>query len=760
MVFVVETLQRCLPVLLRLAERWALVGGMSQMSIRFHFANRRWVGRVARWGAIVLMAVLALQSVHYLANLNQGQGVKQAAKPTAQHWQRGAKDWATVAIGGGGYVTGIYIHPRQKDLVYMRTDVGGSYRWNSADESWIPLTERFTIDENNYYGTESLALDPNDPNVVYMAAGKYLWEQGRLFKSIDRGNTWIGLDLELPIGGAEEKRWGGERLAVNPFDSQVVLFGSRQKDLWRSSDAGKTWKRVTTLAAEPRKDIGIQAIAFDPQKAGVVYASAYDDAVYQSLDAGLTWRKLKDSPSQAHRLTVASNGVLYATANDNPQVSRYEAGKWRDITPQRFKQGYAGLAVNPKNPDQIWVSLAETPKSKIYQSLNGGATWQEQKRKLNDTVPWWNQPPLFTQPWIAAMEFDPHVSGRVWLTEWTGVWRTDRTTETPVVWTNYAKGHEEVVVGALAAPPQGALLISGLYDVEGFYHGQGLDVFPERKLGMQDAPRGYQFTSGMDYSQQNPQHMVRIGVRSQGDYKFAATSEDGGRTWRQVPSFPKEVRPTRVAMSATDPNWMVITLREAQAIWTKNRGKTWQPVAGLPRVGKEPRYVSPSLAADRGDGKTFYFYENKKFYRSEDGGASFRSVNESLPKANWAVVKASPGIKHEVWIGMDEEGFFHSMDGGKSFVPVKPVERAFLFALGKPPAGSSIPALYLYGKITGKGDGIFRSLDRGKTWLKINDAKTPIGNRPLVMEASQQEYGLVFVGTGGRGVYYRHTGNL
>ncbi|MBW4520382.1 MAG: hypothetical protein KME16_11855 [Scytolyngbya sp. HA4215-MV1] len=760
MISLLELAQRLLPSVLWLAGSWGLVYWVAGIVMRSQLPQGRGIGRLLRWGTIVLVLVLALQQVYKVANSDAGQWVAPAVKPTAQHWRRGAKDWATVAIGGGGYVTGIYLHPHQKDLVYMRTDVGGAYRWNPTDESWIPLTERFTIDQKNYYGTESLALDPNDPDVVYMAAGKYLWEKGRLFKSSDRGNTWTPLDLELPIGGAEEKRWAGERLAVNPFDSQIVLFGSRQKELWRSADAGKTWKSVKSFVAHSRQDIGILAIAFDPKTAGVVYASAYEDAVYQSLDAGVTWHKLKESPSQVHRLTVASNGVLYATASDNPQVSCYSAGKWRDITPQKFKTGYDGLAVNPANPDQIWVSLAETPKSKIYQSLDGGAIWQAQNRKLNDTVPWWNRPPLFTQPWIAAMAFDPQVPERVWLTEWTGVWRTDRASATPVVWTNYAKGHEEVVVGALASPPQGALLISGLYDVEGFYHGQGLDVFPEHKLGLQGAQRGYQLTKGMDYSQQQSQNMVRIGVRSQGDYKFAATSQDGGRSWRQVPTFPKDAEPTRVAMSATEPNRIVVTLRDRQAISTLNRGKTWQPVVGLPKPGKEPRYVSPVLAADRVDGKTFYFYENEKFYRSEDHGASFRVVNDSLPQANWAVVKASPGVEHEVWIGMNEEGFFHSTDAGKTFAPVKTVEHAFLFALGKPPAESTIPALYLYGRITGKGDGIFRSLDRGKTWIKINDAKTPIGDRPLVMEASQQEYGLVFVGTGGRGVYYRHTGNL
>jgi hypothetical protein len=52
------------------------------------------------------------------------------------------------------------------------------------------------------------------------------------------------------------------------------------------------------------------------------------------------------------------------------------------------------------------------------------------------------------------------------------------------------------------------------------------------------------------------------------------------------------------------------------------------------------------------------------------------------------------------------------------------------------------------------GEGIFRSLDRGKTWISIGSKQNPIGCEPNVMEASWQQFGLVFIGTNGRGIYY------
>jgi xyloglucan-specific exo-beta-1,4-glucanase len=750
--------QQLLPTLLLLALGLIAAHCLAIAIAKSGQSRSRQMARGIRLGAIVLVAVIALHQIYAVGLPGSASKVDSYS---AKHWQKGTQGWANVAIGGGGYVTGVYVHPRQKDLVYIRTDIGGIYRWQPQSQTWLPLTDQFPMSQHNYYGIEAAAIDPNDPNVIYIAAGKYLWEKGALFKSVNQGKTWTKLSLVLPMGANEVKRWAGERLMVNPFDSKVVLFGSRQDGLWRSTDAGKTWKRVEALPAKLEKEVGILSIAFDPQKSGLVYLSAYGDGVYQSADAGVTWRKVKDSPSQVNRLAVAKDGTLYATGNANPKVSKYRDGQWRDITPTQTESSFNALAVNPANPEHVLVSLGETPKPEIYQSTNGGQSWRKQSRQIQYTVPWWKQANL-QLAWIAALEFDPHVPNRVWTTDWAGAWKTDNITANQVVWTNYSRGHEEVLTIALAAPPQGALLISGLGDVEGFYHDQGLDEFPSRKLGLSDAKRGYHFTYGIDYAGQDSRQMVRITSRTPNNMRPGATSNDGGLTWRQFPTFPGEVQPTRVAISATNPDWFMVTLRNTQAIYTHDRGKTWQPVKGLPPSGKEPRFVAQSLAADRVDGDTFYYYlaSHGELFRSGNGGASFQEVNDELPQSKWHVLKALPGVEGDLWLGLDEKGLYHSTDGGKKFTKVAGVERAYLFAFGKPPAQGKSPALYLYGTIANQGEGIFRSLDQGKTWLKITDARNPIGNRPMVMAASQQEFGLVFVGTNGRGIYYRHTGKL
>jgi len=68
---------------------------------------------------------------------------------------------------------GIVFNETEKDLIYARADIGGAYRWDPSTETWIPLLDHFQMDEYSYYGVESIATDPVDPNRVYIAAGMY-----------------------------------------------------------------------------------------------------------------------------------------------------------------------------------------------------------------------------------------------------------------------------------------------------------------------------------------------------------------------------------------------------------------------------------------------------------------------------------------------------------------------------------------------------------------------------------------------------------
>ena len=102
-------------------------------------------------------------------------------------------DWKNVAIKGGGFVSGLVFHPTARDVFYARTDVGGAFRWQAATSTWLPLNDDLGRDDSQLTGVVSLALDPSDPNRLYLACGQYLpsWAQnGAILRSSDRGLTW------------------------------------------------------------------------------------------------------------------------------------------------------------------------------------------------------------------------------------------------------------------------------------------------------------------------------------------------------------------------------------------------------------------------------------------------------------------------------------------------------------------------------------------------------------------------------------------
>jgi hypothetical protein len=78
--------------------------------------------------------------------------------------------WKNVQIVGGGFVDGIIFHPTAAGVRYARTDMGGAYRWDDGTHRWQPLLDWISYRDRNLMGIESIAVDPSNPNRVYLTA--------------------------------------------------------------------------------------------------------------------------------------------------------------------------------------------------------------------------------------------------------------------------------------------------------------------------------------------------------------------------------------------------------------------------------------------------------------------------------------------------------------------------------------------------------------------------------------------------------------
>lgn len=674
-------------------------------------------------------------------------GIGDGLKASGQSIQSSiAYDWGNVVIGGGGYVTGIVIHPSQSNRMYIRTDVGGAYKWDGTNQRWVQL-----LDGLSTIRVDGMALDPNSPDRVYLALND------GVYRSNDLGQSWTKL-MSATYDGNGDMRWTGECLAVDSLTSTVIYAGTRSDGLYRSTNTGTSWTKITSV---PNGSKGVRSVVVDPAtsvsgRSATVYAGIPGTGIYRSTDGGTTFSAMAGAPASPNRMLMGG-GKLYVTHSTG--VTVWNGTSWQNLTPSGAAgKNFCGIAIEAFDQQKIAVCQRySTFNNPLYRSSDGGASWQQ----MNTTslpitktaeAPWW--PASWFSSATSGMAFDPLHHGDLYYADWFGVWFTSNAWASgSVAWNSRIKGHEETVVLTLTAPPGGASLYSGLADVFGFRH-DNINAFPAARL--------YNINEGFSiaYCETSPANIAILGASgNDGTGTVLATSSNSGTSWT-VRTLPSGVKLGRIAISATNPDIMVYIAggTGGAVYYSTNRGNSWSSATGAPTgaVGAIDVWSKDfSLAADAVDGNRFYIYKSGYLYASTNGGASWSQKNAAaIPNKNsYLFVAARPGTAGEVWVSLDNNGLYKTTNGGTTFTKVTALSTATAFSWGAPPTGSTIPALYAYGTVSGV-KGMYRSTDLGTNWDQIDNGnmKFPAGVKALA--GDRQVFGRVYVGTGGRGVLY------
>lgn len=254
--------------------------------------------------------------------------------------------------GRSAAVTGV---PGKPNLYYMGATGGGVWRTTNGGQSWESLSD------GSFGGSiGAVAVSEWDPNVIYVGGGEKtvrgnVSHGDGIWKSVDAGKTWKHMGL------AETHHI--PRIRIHPKNPDLVyvaalgrLFGdSQERGVYRSKDGGATWERILFANA----GAGAFDLVLDPTNPRILYASTWKvfrrpytlssggegSALWKSTDGGDTWTEL----------TRKDNGLPTGTL------------------------GIIGVAVSPVNPERVWA-IVEAEDGGVFRSENGGESW----RRIND----------------------------------------------------------------------------------------------------------------------------------------------------------------------------------------------------------------------------------------------------------------------------------------------------------------------------------------------------------------------------------------
>lgn len=530
-------------------------------------------------------------------------------------------NWKNVSTLGMGYVDGLTINPINNEK-YIRTDVGGIFRFDEANQKWINLFNNLiSINQRDISSVESFAIDRStsgNNQIIYALSGNYGFKS-YLLKSTNNGQSWTinqDWDTTRKVFGNGAWRCSGEKLAIDPNNSNVVYCGTRFDGLFKTTNAAINWNKVTSFTQTggtgglPEKG-GISFVVFDSSStisvnsqtvSKNIYIGLIDQGVFRSNDGGVTWCFLENGFNSIVynpvRATFENNRLIVALIADGdafdgevwefiPNTNNCQ-GTYTNKTPglaNNFncpfysKYKFNAIGIRPSFPNTVYIATRGTTPRKIFFTENFDATSPNWKILTTEPVSQYQsctanyQQSVFLSPtswlasegydWVGDIEFDAIDNKKLWITSGNGVMKAEDITTNPVTISsnNVMKDLEILCVNSMISPPlpNTTPLFTGVMDVLALKY-QNLDNANLSKL---DPTLGLGAGISLEYSFQNPNTMALIGQ----NIDFPVTenrvlkTNDGGATWQNINTQTQDCSNApwggNIAISATNINNMV-----------------------------------------------------------------------------------------------------------------------------------------------------------------------------------------------------------
>jgi photosystem II stability/assembly factor-like uncharacterized protein len=632
--------------------------------------------------------------------------------------------WRSIGPLRGGRTRATAGVPTQPTVFYIGAVNGGVWKTNDFGRTWNPI-----FDDQPTGSIGAIAVAPSDPNTVYVGSGEGLQRPDLsvgdgIYKSTDAGKTWTHLGLrdgqQIPQVVVDPR---------NPNRLFVAVLGhpygpNEERGIFRSTDGGQSFEKVLYKD----ENTGGSDVEIDPSNHNIVYAclwegrqgpwenSAWSGAnggIFKSTDGGSKWRQLtkglpEEGVTQANLAIAPSNPHrIYATVATGRGVNIFrsdDAGEtWARITTDSRPAGRIGggdlphPAVDPKNPDTIYVASTVT-----WKSTDGGKTWTGLRGAPGGDD--------YQHIWI-----NPNFPNIILIASDQGAIITVNGGETWSSWYNQPTAQ--------------------------MYHVAADNAFPYRLCsGQQESGSACVASRGND-GQITDREWHPVGLE---EYGYAAPDPldpdivYGGKVTRfdrrtgQVENIsPKPIRPAdmralRTApllFSPVDPHVLYFA---ANTLWkTRDGGRSWTQIS--PDLTRKTWEVPPSVG---------------KYRDSDTAKPTQRGVIYA--------VAPSPLDINRIWAGTDD-GLIHvTIDGGAHWKDITPPQlvpfaKVSILDAGHFDAGTAYAAINTL-RLDDMRPHILRTHDGGKTWTEIVNG-IPNGAPVDAVREDPKRKGLLFAGT-------------
>ena len=657
----------------------------------------RLVGPAVTSGRVVGFAVHPTDRSHYYVAVASGGVWKTVNAGTT---------WTPVFDGEGSYSIGVVVlDPKNPNTVWVGTgennsqrSVGygdGVYKSTDGGRSW----QNVGLKQSEHIG--KILIDPRDSDTVYVAAQGPLWGPGGdrgLYKTTDGGKTWNQI---LKV----DENTGVTDIVQDPRNPDVLLAASyqRRRHVWtiinggpgsalhRSTDGGKTWKKIT--AGLPSGELGRIGLAVAPSDPSTVYAiveAAENGGIHRSTDFGVSWERRNPFSAQSQyyaHLTVdpVNKDRIYAM-NVLVQVSD-DGG--RTLAPLGERNKHVDnhyLWIDPKDPKYYLLGC----DGGIYESFDRAANWH-----FKPNLP-------VTQFYdVACDESGPfyHVYGGTQDNFTLGGPARSRSANgiTNADWfaTQGGDGFHCKV------DPTDPNIVYSEFQYGGLCRfdrrtGQRVQIQPQAAPG--EPPLRWNWDSPLVISPHNPRRLY-----------FAANilfrSDDRGDSWKPVSQdLTRKLDRDKLAVmgklwgpdavfkhgstsfygncvalaeSPKQEGLIYVGTDDGLVQVTGDGGKTWRKVeafAGVP----DKTYVSKLVASQHDAGTVYASFDNHKnsdfapyLLRSTDAGKTWASIAGDLPTRGTVYCLAEDHVDPDLLFCGTEFGLFVTVDGGKKWQRVR-----------------------------------------------------------------------------------------